>query len=594
MKFKEGYLLILLIIISLFTKAQTNYSRLFQVDSVATLKINIDEVNWQFLTNDPERKDYVPAKISGFEETLDSVGIRFKGSYGTLWSCVDEQNNITCNKLSLKLDFNLYKKGQNFLGFKKFNLHSMTRDPSKMREKLAYDLYREVGIPAPLTTWVRVFINGKNYGVYALIEQIDNQFLKRNWGNSDGFLFKEAYPNNMDTNYLMSHQKNHKSVNGTKPYLDFAQNTIAANEKADLNKHINMANWVTYLAVEQLINNWDGITTFYCSPMGICNPHNFYWYVQDGKFEPIIWDVDLTFGVKEFWKNHAEWYEDVTNCNIVEYPGGAFLRSSQCDGLLQFTKKYYFEEYKNQLQSLISNKIVSGDISKKIEQYKNLLAPLLKDELNEKAWKMEVDKLENNIYYLAEKERLWLTNKSLEKLKIDFSQPQTFESWQSLKVTSELSGNYSVGSSVKSSISQNNLIAEFEISNQLDGSNGWAILEIPVKSGSNLNLQKALVFNLKTNWNGPMNITLNSENYTKPDVSEYFGWNIFIDENTTQIILKFDEIELQKWANVNQNSSLQEVLNSVSGIQISPFKQHDEKLQNPIRIEISKISVLKD
>ena len=136
-KFKVWIFSLLAFFTSFQTKAQLGYDELFQTDSIATLNITISENNWQFLTSDPERKDYVSCNLKGFGKELDSIGIRFKGSYGTLWSCLDEDNNLTCNKLSLKLDINYFFKDQEFYGIKKLNLHSMARDPSIMREILA-------------------------------------------------------------------------------------------------------------------------------------------------------------------------------------------------------------------------------------------------------------------------------------------------------------------------------------------------------------------------------------------------------------------------------------------------------------------------
>lgn len=590
-KFKVWIFSLLAFFTSFQTKAQLGYDELFQTDSIATLNITISENNWQFLTSDPERKDYVSCNLKGFGKELDSIGIRFKGSYGTLWSCLDEDNNLTCNKLSLKLDINYFFKDQEFYGIKKLNLHSMGRDPSKMREKLAYDFYREAGLHAPLAAWVKVKINGKNMGVYALIEQVDNDFLVRNWGSKEGYLFKEAYPNTPDTNYLKSHQKNHKNKNGGVAYLDFITEIPLANEKSWLNNFIDMEQWVNYLAIEKLINNWDGITTFYCSPIGFCFPHNYYWHLQDTKFTPIVWDVDLTFNSKKFWDGYPAWYDDVENCNIMEYHGGAFLLPSQCDGLLIFTKKFYFEEYKVALKSLIQTNISSGKIFEKVNQYQNLIQPHLKDELEITAWQIEVEKLKSYIQYLANAETNWLTNIAPPKLEIDFTQPSSFTSWSNTQTMAELVGDYNVGSSVKSQISNGNLDLEFQINPQLNGENGWATLKIPTQNNIDLNNKKRINIKLNSNWEGSLQVTLGSESYTDPKVSEYYGWVVYVDSKTQSLLLPFDEIKLQQWANVNQNTVFEEVLKSVTFIQLSPFKNPNNQLEKPIKIEIIEVNV---
>ena len=54
-----------------------------------------------------------------------------------------------CHKLSLKLKFNYEDKDQRFFGLKKVMLHASLSDTTMMRERLAYSLWREMGVPAP-------------------------------------------------------------------------------------------------------------------------------------------------------------------------------------------------------------------------------------------------------------------------------------------------------------------------------------------------------------------------------------------------------------------------------------------------------------
>ena len=54
-----------------------------------------------------------------------------------------------CHKLSLKLKFNYQDKDQRFFGLKKVMLHASLSDTTMMRERLAYSLWREMGVPAP-------------------------------------------------------------------------------------------------------------------------------------------------------------------------------------------------------------------------------------------------------------------------------------------------------------------------------------------------------------------------------------------------------------------------------------------------------------
>ena len=67
----------------------------------------------------------------------------------------------------------------------------MYNDPSQMREALAWQLFGQIGIPAARHTYSRVALNGIYRGLYSVIEQFDNSFLRRWFGKGHrGNLYK--------------------------------------------------------------------------------------------------------------------------------------------------------------------------------------------------------------------------------------------------------------------------------------------------------------------------------------------------------------------------------------------------------------------
>ena len=98
-------------------------------------------------------------------------------------------------KHKFKLDFNgrrfKYDKSQRKV--EEINLQSFYQEPGEetyMRETLAFHVFNAVGVPAPLTKYVHVRVNNDFYGLFAFIEQIDSTFLKRNYLDSQGPLYK--------------------------------------------------------------------------------------------------------------------------------------------------------------------------------------------------------------------------------------------------------------------------------------------------------------------------------------------------------------------------------------------------------------------
>lgn len=580
-----------LLVIPLFGNSQTFFQNqsdsLFQTDPIATIHLQFSKEDWLFLINDPERQDYAPAQLAIFGETLkDSVGVRFKGSFGTLWSCVDENDSITCPKLSMKVDVNFKSKKQRLFGVKKFSLHSMVNDGSKMREILAYDLYRKEGIPAPRVTWAKVLINQKNYGIFALVEQVDNKFIDYQWPNQNhGILYKEAYPNNTDSSFFYAQQKTKKDSLTYKRFKDFSLECYNASYRGALDSFIDMGTWVKYIALETMINNWDGITTFYCSPIGACKPHNYYWYLVDGKFHPILWDTDLSFSVRSLWKDFPEWYEDIENCNIIDYPGGAYLRPAQCDGLFRFTKKFYFDEYLDSLKVLkerhLSGKYLEGELNK----WYQLLENHIPREIPEAHWENEIKKLRATLNVMEDQVNDELMGQQWNDLTFDASQQITFNETEEFKLVALLKSGTSKNAffNISKTDESFSLLFNVDTSNK-EVLNTWGEVFIPFSAPLELTQESEFQIELSEKLNTIWQISLASNNYTDPSIHEYFTLDLK-DNAEQQMVLNLSDVKMYKWAGVNDFDNLDEILKGVNGIYLKPIYSPNKAITSEIHIK---------
>ena len=138
---------------------------------------------------------WVPCSFNFNDTEWYHVGIRFKGN-SSLQSAYRSGNN----KLSFKLDFDEFEddypqiKNQRFYGFKQLNLNNNYNDPSLMREKVGADLFRQFGLASAQTAFCVVYVDhgeGPQYfGVYALIEEVDDTVLESQFINDSGNLYK--------------------------------------------------------------------------------------------------------------------------------------------------------------------------------------------------------------------------------------------------------------------------------------------------------------------------------------------------------------------------------------------------------------------
>ena len=127
---------------------------------------------------------YVPA-IFGFAGYEVEAGVRFKGS-----STYDDLDG----KPSFKIDFGEFTPRARFLGVERLTLNAMRFDPTMLREATAYRLFEAVGVPAPRHGYARLSVNGADYGLYSLVETLDENFLDRAFpGDGDGWLYDSTF-----------------------------------------------------------------------------------------------------------------------------------------------------------------------------------------------------------------------------------------------------------------------------------------------------------------------------------------------------------------------------------------------------------------
>jgi len=63
-----------------------------------------------------------------------------------------------------------------------------------MRECLAYEIFEQMGIPAPRASFVDLWLNDLHLGVYSMVEQVDQTFLARHFPRVNGNLYKPRIP----------------------------------------------------------------------------------------------------------------------------------------------------------------------------------------------------------------------------------------------------------------------------------------------------------------------------------------------------------------------------------------------------------------
>ncbi len=157
----------------------------FIPDRVVTVRIVMDEKDWQWLRSAARSEQYVRADFWFDGYQYPNVAVRPKGN-SSLMSVAGSGSS----RLSLKVDFNFFNSARTFRGLKKLNLNNGFSDPTYIREVLGYEIFKNMGLPAPRTAFVDLYVNNTHLGLYTQVEPVDKTFLTHHFDNPNGNLYK--------------------------------------------------------------------------------------------------------------------------------------------------------------------------------------------------------------------------------------------------------------------------------------------------------------------------------------------------------------------------------------------------------------------
>ncbi|MEA3503957.1 MAG: CotH kinase family protein, partial [Bacteroidota bacterium] len=316
-----------------------------------------------------EEKEYIAnfTFSDGYiSESVENIGFRIKGN-----------TSVSSQKKSFRISFNSFESGRKFYGVEKMNLNGEHNDPSVIRAKLAMDLYREMGVPAPRTNHYLLYINDEFYGVYINVEHIDEVFVKSRFGNNNGNLYKCSY--GADLAYSDDNPDSYKIENSSGRIYELKINKFADDytdlrdfikilEEADnsslrcaLDTIFNVQQYLKIMAVDIFVGHWDGY---------LYNKNNYYLYHNNvtGKIEFIPYDVDNTFGVD--WSG-VSWAER----NLYNWSQGGGESRKLYERLMEVDK--FRNQFSFYMDKLINEVATSEILFEKIDIIKDGIRPFV-------------------------------------------------------------------------------------------------------------------------------------------------------------------------------------------------------------------------
>jgi spore coat protein CotH len=297
---------LLTLILASSAAAQTQ-DDFFNPEVLQRVELWMHEADWAKLKATFQENTYYPADMTWNGITVSNVGIRSRG----LGSRREQ-------KPGLRVDFDRYSDGQQFLGLKSFVLDNLSQDFSGIKETVAMRFFTRIGIPAPRETHTRLYVNGRYEGLYGLVESVDKTMMGRVFGSingniqNDGYLFEynyvlgspwrfehlgEALPPYQLRFDIKTNESHAESLiwGPIEELVRLVNNTPSTTFEQTVNPRLDLAAFVRYIAAQNFIAQDDGFN-------GYAGMNNFYFYRLENSTNHVFiaWDEDVAFLSPEF------------------------------------------------------------------------------------------------------------------------------------------------------------------------------------------------------------------------------------------------------------------------------------------------------
>ena len=248
----------------------------FSGKSIPTFKITIADEQLAQLKK--ENRKYVRSTVKVGDTVMTNVAIRLKGMGS--FQGLD-------GKPSLAVKFDEFVPDQEYMGLQKVMLNNSSQDGTYLAELMGLSLYRDAGLPAARVTHAYVQLNGRDLGLYVVVEAINKDFLRQHFKSPKGNLY-EAYLADIDSNMDQDNGEGTDQAD-RKALLEATKITDPAKRLEALHKLFDVDRFISHLVLEMFTSHTDGYAL---------NRNNYRMYhdpVTD-KFVFITHGIDWAFG----------------------------------------------------------------------------------------------------------------------------------------------------------------------------------------------------------------------------------------------------------------------------------------------------------
>lgn len=273
---------------------------LFDDSVIHDIEIELDRDDYESMLETYEQtdlKDYFKTDVVIDGVTVKDVGIRLKGQM-TLQQAFRGSEDLESMELPFLIKFDKYVDGQNYEGITELAVRRGSSE-TLLEEPLALYAHKVSGEVIPEYSYASVTVSDLDPIYYEICENIDESFLEKYFGDSEGVLYKAGnfvdltYKGNDQTEYMedfeQKTQVNDADFSYLIDFLKFVNESTDQEFEEELPKRLDLDSFITMMAVNDLVENSDSFS-------GMNSNYYLYYSPETKMFTILPWDMNLAFG----------------------------------------------------------------------------------------------------------------------------------------------------------------------------------------------------------------------------------------------------------------------------------------------------------
>jgi len=265
-------------------------------DSLHSVEITVDQSAYQEMITaytSNQTKNWIEATVTVDGVAHEKAGLKLKGNSSLQGISADSEPQ----KLPWLVRFDKFVDGANHDGMTRMVIRASS-STSALNEAVTLDLLAKTGLASEKAAHISLSVNGSDPVLRLTCQDLDESWVEQNF-DVTGLLYKAESTG--DYTYRGTDESAYKDVFDQETgkanltplieFLQFINESSDADFQSGLAQRVDVDKMVTYLAFEDVIDNFDDIT-------GPGNNSFLWWAEQANQMTVVAWDHNCAFGLK--------------------------------------------------------------------------------------------------------------------------------------------------------------------------------------------------------------------------------------------------------------------------------------------------------